>query len=129
MPKAKPLSPEVAALIPDGIDKFVPHCIVCTKPVPENRARGRSKDTCSPPCHAVRQLYRKFVIQTSKCLACYHPASPAERAEFKEWRKARGDLRRTLGTPRRKPVTTEANTETEIRVDAEASDSLGCELS
>ena len=99
MPKAKPPSPEVAALIPDGIDKFVPRCVVCTKPVPANRARGRSKDTCGPDCHAVLRLYRKFTVQTSKCIACYHPSTEAERLDFKRWRQARGKLREFTGRP------------------------------
>lgn len=124
------LPPEVQALIPNGIDKFAPRCVVCTNTVPEKRARGRSKDTCSPPCHAVLRLYRKFVIRTSKCLACYQPSTPEERAEFKRWRQARGDLRLKPGNPKRaKPVTTEANTETEIRVDSGATDSLACGVS
>ena|ERR1700733_10407557 len=99
MPKAKPLAPEILTLIPNGIENFCPHCIVCTSPVPASRARGRSKDTCSPACHAVRQLYRRFVVQTSKCIACFHPATPEERADFKEWRKDRGHLRRKTGKP------------------------------
>lgn len=100
MSKAKKeLSPEILALIPDGIENFVPRCIVCTAPVPPSRARGRSKDTCSSLCHTVRQMYRKWVVQTSKCLACHHPSTPAERADFNEWRKLRGDLRRKSGRP------------------------------
>lgn len=97
MPKQS--SPEVLALIPNGIENFIPRCIVCTKAVPANRARGRSKDTCSPACHAVRQLYRKWVLQTSKCLACLHPSTPKEREEFRNWRKDRGDVRRKKGRP------------------------------
>jgi hypothetical protein len=99
MPKAKPLAPELAALIPDGIEKFIPRCIVCSKTVPANRARGRSKDTCSPACHRVRQLYRTFVVLTSKCLACHHPSSPTERADFIRWRKDRGHIRDRMGRP------------------------------
>lgn len=103
MPKQSPnkTAPGVLALIPDGIENFVPHCIVCTQPVSLKRARGRSKDTCSPECHAVRQMYRKWVMQTSKCLACLHPSTPQERQEFRDWRRFRGDLRRTKGRPKK----------------------------
>lgn len=97
--KAKPLSPEVLALIPNGIENFVPRCIVCTNPVPPKRARGRSKDTCCQTCQIVRQLYRKWVLVSSKCVACFHPSTPAERQNFIEWRKERGEIRRKMGRP------------------------------
>jgi hypothetical protein len=90
MPRS--LSPEALALIPNGIENFVPCCIVCGLPVPLSRARGRSKDTCSKACHSIRQAYRKHVLITSKCLACYHPSTPEEREDFRKWRRSRGDV-------------------------------------
>lgn len=100
-----PPAPEVLALIPDGIENFVPRCVVCTAEVPKKRRSSRSKSTCSPPCHAVFTLYRKHLLISSKCIACYHPATPAERAEYREWRKARGNLRRKKGRPKvEKPI-------------------------
>lgn len=97
----KPLAPEIAALIPDGIEKFVPSCIVCRKPVPLHRARGRSKDTCSPECGKVRALYRRYVLSTSKCVSCLHPSSPQEREDFKQWRRDRRQLKKK-GRPKGK---------------------------
>lgn len=98
--------PEINPLIPDGIEKFVPFCIVCRQPVPKKRATGRSKDTCSPECHKVLRKYRKYVLESSHCPACYHPSTPEQRREFIAWRKSRGDRRATLGRP---PVKREEN--------------------
>lgn len=86
-------------LIPDGIEKFVPRCVVCTQPVPSNRARGRSKDTCSPACHKVLRQYRDHCLKSSRCPSCYHPSTPTERKEFIAWRKHRGDRREGKGRP------------------------------
>lgn len=90
---------EINPLIPDGIENFVPSCIVCRKPVPAKRATGRSKDTCSAECHKVRQAYRKMVIRNSKCPNCYHPSTPEERRDFVRWRKDRGQIREKGGRP------------------------------
>lgn len=90
-----------AALLPNGIEGFVPRCVVCGSTVPLKRARGRSKDTCKAECHAVLREYRKFVIYSSRCPTCYHPSTPQERAEFIAWRKARGDRRNGRGRPPR----------------------------
>ena len=93
-------SPDVVnPLIPDGIENFVPSCIVCRSPVPLKRATGRSKDTCSPACHKVRQAYRRFVLHNSKCRTCFHPSTPEERRDFVRWRKDRGQLRERGGRP------------------------------
>ncbi len=91
--------PEINPLIPNGIENFVPSCIVCRSPVPAKRATGRSKDTCSPECHKVRQAYRKWVIRKSKCPNCYHPSTPEERRDFLRWRKDRGQIREHGGRP------------------------------
>ena len=93
--------PEQAAnpLIPYGIEKFVPSCVVCKQPVPKKRATGRSKDTCGPECHKVLRQYRKFVLESSHCPACYHPSTPEQRRDFIAWRKARGDRRHSVGRP------------------------------
>jgi hypothetical protein len=87
-------------LIPNGIENFIPRCIVCTSPVPAKRATSRSKDTCGPECHKVLRAYRKHVLKSTKCPACYHPSTPAERKEFQNWRKARGDRRHSVGRPK-----------------------------
>jgi len=86
-------------LIPEGIEKFVPSCVVCKAPVPKKRATSRSKDTCSKECQAVLRAYRKFNIESRYCPSCYHPSTPEERKEFRLWRKHRGDLRERPGRP------------------------------
>jgi hypothetical protein len=96
--------PTVNPLIPDGIDKFVPSCVVCRNPVPAKRATGRSKDTCSPECNKVLRQYRKHVLVSTRCPACYHPSTPEERREFIQWRKWRGDRRERRGRPGKKPT-------------------------
>jgi len=92
--------PRVDPLIPNGIENFVPRCVVCTNPVPAKRATGRSKDTCGPECHKVLRAYRQHVLKSTKCPACYHPSTPAERKEFIAWRKMRGDRRQSVGRPK-----------------------------
>ena len=87
---AKPLAPEVLALIPSGIEKLVLRCVVCGGPLPSSR---RTVGDHAGACHKVRTLYRRYVIQLTKCIACLHPATPEEREEFKQWRVSRGDLR------------------------------------
>jgi hypothetical protein len=104
--------------------KLVLRCIICTEPIPAKRARGRSKDTCGPECHAKLRAYRKWVVQTSKCPNCYHPATPEERADFKAWRKARGHVREKRGNPRRKAVALEDNSKS---LDTETAHPVGCE--
>ncbi len=91
--------PEINPLIPNGIENFVPSCIVCRNPVPLKRATGRAKDTCSPECQKVRQAYRRWVVRRTKCPNCYHPSTPEERADFLRWRKDRGMLREKGGRP------------------------------
>lgn len=100
----KPIAPEVLALIPNGIDNFCPHCVVCTQELPEKRRRAFRRPTCSPTCHAAWLLYKKFLLSSTKCIACWAPSTPSERLLFREWRQAQGKLRRTLGRPR-KPAT------------------------
>jgi hypothetical protein len=97
MPKS--LAPEVLALIPDGIQEFIPRCVVCTSAVPSNRRSGITRHTCSPPCQKVWTLFRGYLLSTRKCVACLHPATPGERAEYREWRRSRGDLRQKKGRP------------------------------
>ena len=95
---------QVNPLIPDGIEKFIPSCVVCRQPVSAKRATGRSKDTCSPECNKVLRKYREFCLRKSRCPACYHPSTPAERLDFIAWRKARGDVRAGRGRPKMSQV-------------------------
>lgn len=100
----KPLSPEVLALIPNGIENFVPRCWVCTAEIPKQRRTSLTrKGTCSPPCHAVWRLYKKFLLTSSRCRSCFHPSTPEERDLFRDWNRARereaGIVRRKRGRP------------------------------
>ena len=92
----KPLPPEVLALIPDGIENLVLGCVVCRGPLPASR---RAVGDHAGACHRVRVLHRRFMIQSTKCISCLHPATAAERELFKEWRRARGDIRARGGRP------------------------------
>jgi hypothetical protein len=87
---SKPLAAEVLALIPEGIEKLVLRCVVCGGPLPSSR---RTVGDHAGACHKVRTLYRRYVIQLTKCIACLHPATREEREAFKQWRVSRGDLR------------------------------------
>jgi len=92
----KPLPPEVLALIPEGIENLVLSCTVCRLPLPSAR---RTVGDHAGACHRVRVLFRRHAIKLARCIACLHPSTPAERAEFKLWRKARGDIRERGGRP------------------------------
>lgn len=95
---AKPLPPEVLALVPNGIENLVLRCVVCGDPLPPSR---RTIGDHAGPCHKVRVLYRRYIIQLTKCIACLHPSTPADREHFKQWRKSRGDLREKCGKPKK----------------------------
>ena len=124
----KPLAAEVLALIPEGIEKLVLRCVVCGGPLPSSR---RTVGDHAGACHKVRRLYRRYVIQLTKCIACLHPATPEEREEFKQWRVSRGDLRgrgnRQGGRRRQVPDLPRHNPA--MQVDTEAADSVACEVS
>jgi len=100
MPDEQTLSAE-QRLIPEGIASLVLKCVICTGPVPRKRATGRSKDTCGPECQKILRKYRKHIIESSRCPACYHPSTPEERRDFITWRKARGDRRAKPGRPKK----------------------------
>lgn len=95
---AKPLPPEVLALIPNGIENIVLRCTVCGEPLPASR---RTVGDHAGACHKVRVLHRRYMIQMAKCISCLHPSTPEEREAYKRWRKGRGDLRETGGRPKK----------------------------
>jgi hypothetical protein len=90
-------------LIPEGLDKFNPKCTVCTAPIPKRRQHGNpalgGRDACSAACGRILKAKRKMDIINSTCPNCRHPSTPAEREEYKLWRKARGDVRERPGNP------------------------------
>jgi hypothetical protein len=97
----KPLAPEVLALIPEGIENLTLSCTVCRGPLPSSR---RTVGDHAGACHKVRTLFRRYQIKLKHCIACLHPSTPAEREEFKAWRRARGQLRATGGRPAKSRV-------------------------
>ena len=98
---AKLLAPEVLALIPDGIENLILRCVICAEPLPASR---RSIGDHAGACHKVRVLYRRYMIKLSKCISCLHPSTAAQREEFKQWRRARGDIRDRGGRPKSWPL-------------------------
>lgn len=86
-------------LIPDGIENFIPSCVVCKGEVPAKRRTSRSKETCGPECYKVLRAYKKHVNEKNKCPNCRHPSTPVERKEFLLWRKAAGQIRDVRGRP------------------------------
>lgn len=104
----KPLSPEVLALIPNGIESVVLHCLICTRELPRSRRRH---GTCLPgerACQKVLTMFRRHSLQITKCVACLHPATPGEREQFKAWRRESGQLRKK-GRPGHKKTLDNAN--------------------
>lgn len=85
---------------------FIIHCAVCGDPLPEHRARAR-RETCGKrECGIKLKQFRKMTIEVRKCPTCYHPSTPEEREDFKQWRKERGQIQRRRGNPHgRKPKT------------------------
>jgi len=96
-------------LLPAKIDlaTFVPKCEVCTTPIPIRRLTGRdalrTRHTCKAACEKVLREADKLRTSLRKCRNCQHPSTPAERDEFRQWRKSRGDLRQGPGNPERWP--------------------------
>ena len=109
---SKPLPPEVLELIPEGIENLVLSCTVCRLPLPSAR---RTVGDHAGACHKVRTLYRRLMIQQARCMACLHPSTPAERVEFRRWRKDRGDIRERGGRPKRLPASPVRLAEAESR--------------
>lgn len=81
------------------MDNFVPSCVVCKHPVPLQDADRRNRETCSAKCAETWRRYRAYLVSQTHCPSCYHPCTPAERADFREWRLARGTLHAKSGRP------------------------------
>lgn len=94
-----PVAVEPNPLIPNGIEQLILRCVVCSNEVPRKRATGRSRNTCSKECNAVYRSFRTYLVRSMRCPACYHPSTPDERKDFREWRKNRGDIRAKKGRP------------------------------
>jgi len=99
-----------ASLMPNGIENVVLHCLICTRELPRSR---RKYGTCLPTeraCQKVLTMFRRYTLQTTKCKACLHPATPQEREAFKQWRRETGQLRKK-GRPERKKILDNENVE------------------
>lgn len=89
----------VPKMTQDELAAFVPRCMVCGDPLNARRARAR-KETCEKTeCGIALRQFRRAVVESRKCPACYHPSSPAEREDYKQWRKDRGQMQRRRGNP------------------------------
>lgn len=67
-------------------------CQICTQPIPEKR-RTRATSVCSEKCKDKLDAIRARQRAVRKCTLCLHPSTPEERAEFRQWRYERGDLK------------------------------------
>jgi predicted nucleic acid-binding Zn ribbon protein len=61
------------------------HCVVCTQPVPEDRAT-RGGVTCSAACLAVRKAVQRAQRDAKECRYCRKPSTLAARAAFRRFR-------------------------------------------
>jgi hypothetical protein len=88
------------------LQAFLPRCMVCGDPIPDRRARAR-KETCGKTaCGVTLKQWRRAVLESRKCPACYKPSTPEEREDYKQWRRERGMLHRRAGNPHgKKPKT------------------------
>src|SRR4051794_39713887 len=68
------------------------YCQICTKLIDKKRA-ARATSVCSEKCKNKLDGIRARQRANRKCHACLHPSSPAERAEFRQWRFERGDIK------------------------------------
>lgn len=80
------------------------HCMVCAEPLPAARARDSKRTTCCPPCYKALKAFRKEMTRRRYCPSCLHPSTPAERADYKQWRTDRGQRKgnREDGRPPKK---------------------------
>jgi hypothetical protein len=80
--------------------EFVPSCVICREPVPEKRRHPKTVATCSEEHAAQLKQYNEDQVALTKCPHCYHPSTPEEREDFKNWRRSRGELHDRRGRPR-----------------------------
>ena len=80
------------------------HCMICAEPLPAARARDSKRTTCCPECYKALKAFRKEMTRRRYCPSCLHPSSPAERADYKQWRTERGQRKgnREDGRPPKK---------------------------
>jgi hypothetical protein len=90
-------------LSPEELEAFTLNCIVCTHPIPPNRATRR-KETCSIECYDKLRQWRRHLMSRRKCLHCLAPYTEQQVAEFRRWRQETQGMRLKQGRPKRDPV-------------------------
>lgn len=89
------------------IKKIKLYCTIDRKRIPLERILRRSS-TCCKDCQKSLRDFRLAIIESRKCLHCYKPSSPADRAlyrRFKAWLLEQGVISvPKTGRPCKKPV-------------------------
>ena len=67
-------------------------CTICRDAIPEKRAT-RNTATCTEKCKDALDQIKIEQRRLKMCPHCLHPASPAEREEFRRWRADRGNVK------------------------------------
>lgn len=79
----------------DDLKTFAPKCAICGTPITEERQKRRKK-TCSDEHTKLLMQWTRHYRSKIRCVACYRPSTPEERAEFKAWRQSRGEILRDI---------------------------------
>lgn len=89
-------------LTPDYLVNLPMHCVICTRPLPEDRI-AKGAITCRPAekdCAKIHKMARRARRDMRSCRHCYRPSTPEQRADFKRWMRERGMVKR--GRPAKK---------------------------
>lgn len=76
------------------------NCQVCREAIPTATAKKLGV-VCGVPCRNEMRRYRFQILKTQKCPHCYHPSTPAEWEEYRQWRAARGPMQAFMRLPGR----------------------------
>jgi predicted nucleic acid-binding Zn ribbon protein len=61
-------------------------CVVCRNEIPADRVLLKAV-TCSKDCAREHKNMKRRLRDTERCRFCNRPSTPAERAQFVQWRK------------------------------------------
>jgi hypothetical protein len=73
------------------------NCQVCRGVIPPATAKKLGV-VCGIACRNELRRYRFQILQNQKCPHCYHPSTPEEREEFRQWRASRGPMQEGFRT-------------------------------
>lgn len=76
------------------------YCQVCRGLIPPATAKKLGV-TCGLTCRTEMRRYRFQILKTQKCPHCYHPSSPAEWEDYRQWRASRGPMQAFMQLPGR----------------------------